>query len=63
MALLCELSAERNAIIDKFQYFGIKCNSAFETQALLQLKKEYCDLGRCTSCAIGADLLKSTVAK
>lgn len=57
--LLLEISAEKNAVIDKFSSFGIDAQNAFETQALLQLKNEYCNQKRCMSCAIGVELLKS----
>jgi hypothetical protein len=56
--LINELAAEKNAIIDKFSSFGIKSKNAFESQALLQLKNEYCNKSRCLECAIGMELLK-----
>jgi uncharacterized OsmC-like protein len=34
--------------------------SAFETQALLQLKNEYCSKSRCLECNIGIELMKTT---
>jgi hypothetical protein len=40
--LLNEVLSEKNAIMDKFKSFGVHPVSAFETQALLQLKNEYC---------------------
>lgn len=54
-----EVAPERNAIIEKFSSFGIKSENAFSTQALLQLKNEYCNKGRCLECAIGTELLKN----
>ncbi len=59
IALLQGISAEKNAIIDKFSFFGIVANNAFESQALLQLKNEYCLPSKCLQCAIGVDLLKN----
>jgi len=53
-----EVAPERNAIIEKFFSFGIKSENAFSTQALLQLKNEYCNKGKCLECAIGTELLK-----
>lgn len=53
-----ELAPEKNSIIDKFGSFGVVSNSAFDTQALLQLKKEYCNQNACLKCAIGLELLK-----
>jgi len=57
--LLLEIPAEKNAIIYKFEGFGIESKSAFETQSLLQLKNEYCNQKRCMSCVIGIELLKT----
>ena len=56
--LLNELAPEKNAIMDKFNSFGIKSKNAFESQSLLQLKNEYCNKSRCLECAIGMELLK-----
>lgn len=57
--LLQEIQPEKNVIIEKFQGFGITSKNAFETQALLQLKNEYCNQKKCMSCAIGLELLKT----
>ncbi|MCV2486572.1 DUF2851 family protein [Flavobacterium sp. SH_e] len=54
-----EVVSEKNAIIDKFNLFGIKPQSAFESQALLELKNEYCERKACLKCAIGLELLKN----
>ncbi|MFE3847883.1 DUF2851 family protein [Flavobacterium sp. LB3P45] len=56
--LLNEVSPEKNAVIDKFNFFGIETKSAFETQSLLQLKNEYCSKSKCLKCAVGIELLK-----
>ena len=58
--LLDEVAPEKNAILDKFNSFGIKSRNAFETQSLLQLKNEYCNKSRCLECAIGMELLKKS---
>ncbi|WP_306353247.1 DUF2851 family protein [Flavobacterium sp. '19STA2R22 D10 B1'] len=54
---LKEVPPEVNVIIDKFSRYGIKSKNAFETQALIQLKKEYCNHRRCLNCAIGMKLM------
>lgn len=56
--LLNEVAPEKNAIMDKFNSFGIKSKNAFESQSLLQLKNEYCNKSRCLECVIGMELLK-----
>jgi hypothetical protein len=61
ISLLNQVQPESNAIIDKFSSFGLKAQNAFETQALLQLKNEYCNKSRCLECTIGMELLKSEV--
>lgn len=60
ISLLNEVSPEKNAIIDKFSFFGIKAKSAFETQSLLQLKNEYCNKSKCLECRVGMELLKKS---
>ncbi|MEZ4842129.1 MAG: DUF2851 family protein [Flavobacteriaceae bacterium] len=59
LELATQLKAEKNAIIEKFGELKIKSNNAFETQALLQLKKEYCAELRCLECKIGNSILKN----
>ncbi|MDP5200952.1 DUF2851 family protein [Flavobacterium sp. DG2-3] len=54
-----EVTSEKNAIIDKFNSFGIKSKTAFESQTLLELKNEYCERKACLKCAIGIELLKN----
>jgi hypothetical protein len=60
ISLLNEVSPEKNAIVDKFSFFGLKPKSAFETQSLLQLKNEYCNKSKCLECAVGMELLKKS---
>lgn len=49
---------EKNAVMDKFIFFGVKPTNAFDSQSLLQLKNEYCAKNKCLECAVGIDLLK-----
>lgn len=53
------IPSEKNVIIDKFEYFGIVPQNAFDSQSLLQLKNEYCSKNKCLNCAIGLRLLKN----
>ncbi|GIQ57772.1 hypothetical protein Flavo103_09080 [Flavobacterium collinsii] len=59
IAFMNQVAPESNAVIDKFEFFGIKAKNAFETQALLELKKEYCNQKGCLGCALGIALLKN----
>lgn len=63
LAVASQIEPEKNVIIDKFSSFGLSCNTSYDTQALLQLKKHYCDFNRCLSCAIGQKLINFTIAK
>ena len=56
---LNETSAEKNTTIRKFQKLKIEPANAFDTQALLELKSNYCDKKRCLDCAIGNAILKN----
>ena len=55
--ILEKLKPEKNSIIDKWTQNGITSTDARESQALLQLKTEYCDHKRCLDCPIGYKLL------
>ena len=53
------MKAEKNSIISKWNELGIKATSAFETQALIQLKNKYCNHKKCLNCHIGNNLIRS----
>ncbi len=57
IALLENLPVERNAILRQYANAGVKVNSAFQSQALLQLKKIYCNEKKCLNCGIGIKIL------
>lgn len=57
--LIRQIQPEKNAIIQKYNYFNIKTKTALDSQSLLQLKKEYCDKNKCLSCNIGINLIKN----
>ncbi|HEY9220097.1 MAG TPA: DUF2851 family protein [Lutibacter sp.] len=59
LTIIANIKPEKNEIISKFNELNIKSKTAFETQALLQLKNEYCSKQLCLSCAVGKELLKS----
>lgn len=56
--LIKQLAPEKNVIISKFSELKINPKTALETQALLELKNNYCTEKRCLECAIGIDLLR-----
>ena len=53
-----ETAAEKNSITNGFQKLGIENKNAFDSQALIELKNEYCNKKRCLDCAIGNAILK-----
>jgi len=57
LAIIEAIKPEKNTIISKFIDLKINAINAFETQALLQLKNEYCNQQRCLDCEIGKELL------
>ncbi|HKK81434.1 MAG TPA: hypothetical protein VJ909_04255, partial [Prolixibacteraceae bacterium] len=56
--LLEALAPENNRIIKQWQALDVPADHACDTQALIQLKNEYCNKKRCLECQIGAKLLK-----
>jgi hypothetical protein len=62
MRWLNEMRPEKNRIINDFAKYGWSAESALESQALLELKINYCDKFRCLECAIGSCILKKAVA-
>lgn len=56
-ALLAELPAESNVILRRWGKLGVEAANAAESQALLELKTNYCAPSRCLDCAIGCHIL------
>lgn len=54
-----QCAPEKNVTIKGWAEVNIKANSAYQSQALLQLKNEYCNLKKCLTCSIGLKLLQS----
>jgi hypothetical protein len=58
LQLLENLPNENNKVIEEFSILGVKIKTAFESQALLELKSNYCNKKRCLECAVGNKILK-----
>lgn len=56
--LLEQLPAENNRIIRIWQQCGLQIENAADSQALIQLKREYCDCHKCLQCRIGYEYLR-----
>ncbi|SOD11421.1 DUF2851 family protein [Pedobacter xixiisoli] len=56
--LLESIAAEKNAIVSQYLEAGVIVENACQTQALLQLRKGYCNDKKCLNCGIGLKILK-----
>jgi len=54
-----ETSPESNSITKGFQNLKIEIKNGFDSQALIELKNEYCNKKRCLECSVGNAILKS----
>ncbi|WP_207427288.1 DUF2851 family protein [Pedobacter sp. SYSU D00535] len=57
--LLESVPFETNLITRKFIALGLRAGNADKSQALIQLKKSYCDTKKCLTCAIGAKIVNA----
>ena len=53
-----QLKAENNHIVRMWKECGLNVENAGDSQALIQLKNEYCDKKNCLRCRIGYEYLK-----
>ena len=56
---LGETAAENNSITKGFLKIGIENKNAYDSQALIELKTQYCDRKMCLDCGVGNAILKS----
>ena len=52
------ISAENNKLTQEFRWLGISNKTAYDSQALIEMKNEYCNKKRCLDCSVGNFLLK-----
>ncbi len=60
LGMIQELKSEQNGIVEKFNDIRPMQPSALQSQAIIQLKTNYCDKNKCLQCAIGNSLLNIT---
>lgn len=54
-----QLKSEKNSIITNYSKLGLASNNAMDSQALIELKNNYCTKKQCLHCAIGLQIIKS----
>ncbi len=57
--MLRNLPPERNSVVSLFSDAGIRCDDAFTSQALIQLRRNYCERRKCLFCRIGCRMISS----
>jgi len=53
-----ELMPENNRITRTWEAVGIKAQNAADSQALIQLTREYCEKKKCLFCRFGYEFMK-----
>jgi len=53
LRFLDEIKPERNNIVSLFRKYGVPVKNAGDSQALIQLRREYCEKKKCLYCRIG----------
>lgn len=60
--MLASLPAEENSVVRLFTEAGIPCGDAFASQALVELRRNYCEKKKCIYCRFGRRLLSKSIA-
>lgn len=55
---ICKLKPESNHIVKLWEACGVAVNHAGESQAMIQLQREYCDKKKCLQCCFGMEYLQ-----
>lgn len=63
VSLMQDLPAENNSYIKQWNTLGLHAKDASRSQALIHLRKEYCDKNKCIYCRFGHYLLKKAAAR
>ncbi|WGD35122.1 DUF2851 family protein [Olleya sp. YS] len=57
ISVMEHLKPEKNSIVDKFKTLNVEAKSTLQSQAIIQLKNNYCDNNLCLKCAVGNTIL------
>ena len=57
VAILQQAPSEVNTIVSQWKNLGMRCKTAFDSQALIELQNSYCSKRRCLDCKIGTSLI------
>jgi hypothetical protein len=60
LAFLTQLAPENNSVTRQWQALQWKASSAFDSQALVELKNNFCNKRQCLQCHIGVALVRKT---
>lgn len=63
LEFLESISVEKNSIVDTFKKAGVETKTAFDSQALIELKNNFCTYKKCLSCGIGLKILNRDFRK
>jgi hypothetical protein len=58
-----QIPSEQNSIITDWKQLQIKPGNASDSQALIELKNEYCQPKKCCECLIGMNLMKMDIQR
>ena len=61
--LLRGFQAEDNKDVRLFASTGLDCRDAFDSQAMIQLRREYCEKNKCIYCRFGHRMLAAEIQK
>ena len=63
IGMMQDLPGENNTIIRQWQSLGFDAKDAMRSQALIHLRKEYCDKNKCIYCRFGHHFLRRSVQR
>ncbi len=61
--LLEQLGSEENSIVRLFAEAGVESTDAFTSQALIELRREYCEKKKCIYCRFGHRMLSAEIRR